>query len=217
MGPRPICPRFYAMLCRDGRPRWLPGAAFDYYQAIWARFLADGLGHVLLADVEGVPVAGLFLFRYGPTAWYFYGASTATEPRSDAQPRASVGGDALGEGCRLHALRLVGCAGRARRERPHVGRLPVQAGVRRRVHTMDRRVGLSDQPVGYWAYTVAMPKCWIGCGDVGSRMRRTTTPCLRPYVMSDLYGLGSLDSHPLSSSLYLFVRTKIRIAGSHHP
>jgi len=30
--------------------------------------MADGLGHVLLAQVEGTPVAGLFLFRYGPAA-----------------------------------------------------------------------------------------------------------------------------------------------------
>ena len=70
-------PAFYAMYAETGGRDGFLVRPFDYYRAIWERFLADGLGHVLLAEVEGAPVAGLFLFRFGPTAWYFYGASTA--------------------------------------------------------------------------------------------------------------------------------------------
>ena len=70
-------PAFYAMYAETGRRDGFLVRPFDYYRAIWERFLADGLGYVLLAEVEGAPVAGLFIFRFGPTAWYFYGASTA--------------------------------------------------------------------------------------------------------------------------------------------
>ena len=58
---------------RDGfliRPR-------DYYLRVMSRLQGHDLGQLLLAWVEDQPVAGLFLFRFGPTAWYFYGASGA--------------------------------------------------------------------------------------------------------------------------------------------
>ena len=57
---------------RDGfliRPR-------DYYLRVMDRLQSHGLGQLFLAQVDGEPVAGLFLFRFGPTAWYFYGASS---------------------------------------------------------------------------------------------------------------------------------------------
>ncbi len=70
-------PTFYAMYGETGRRDGFLVRPFAYYRAIWAPFMAAGLAHLLLAEVEGGPVAGLILFRYGPTAWYFYGASTA--------------------------------------------------------------------------------------------------------------------------------------------
>ncbi|MCP4167151.1 MAG: peptidoglycan bridge formation glycyltransferase FemA/FemB family protein [Chloroflexi bacterium] len=48
----------------------------DYYQTVMPRMQGNGLGQLLLAEVEGEAVAGLFLFRLGATAWYFYGASS---------------------------------------------------------------------------------------------------------------------------------------------
>lgn len=68
---------FYAMYAETGARDGFLVRPFDYYRAIWERFLADGLGHILLAEVAKTPLAGLFLFRFGPTAWYFYGASTS--------------------------------------------------------------------------------------------------------------------------------------------
>jgi lipid II:glycine glycyltransferase (peptidoglycan interpeptide bridge formation enzyme) len=70
-------PAFYAMYAETGGRDGFLVRPFDYYRTIWGRFLADNLGHVLLAEVEGKAVAGLFLFRFGPSAWYFYGASTS--------------------------------------------------------------------------------------------------------------------------------------------
>jgi lipid II:glycine glycyltransferase (peptidoglycan interpeptide bridge formation enzyme) len=47
----------------------------SYYQTAWGRFLQAGLGDVLIAEVEGEPVSALVLYRFGGTAWYFYGMS----------------------------------------------------------------------------------------------------------------------------------------------
>jgi lipid II:glycine glycyltransferase (peptidoglycan interpeptide bridge formation enzyme) len=70
-------PAFYRMYVETGARDGFLVRPYDYYRQVWERFLADGLAHVLLADVESQPIAGLILFRFGPTAWYFYGASTA--------------------------------------------------------------------------------------------------------------------------------------------
>lgn len=70
-------PAFYAMYVETGQRDGFLVRPFAYYRAIWERFLSEGLAHLLLAEVAGAPVAGLILFRFGPTAWYFYGASTS--------------------------------------------------------------------------------------------------------------------------------------------
>jgi len=65
--------RLYAETAqRDGfliRPR-------PYYLRVMQRLQGAGLGQLLLATVEEQAIAGVFLFRFGPTAWYFYGASS---------------------------------------------------------------------------------------------------------------------------------------------
>jgi len=57
---------------RDGfiiRPR-------AYYLDVWTQFLQADRAHLLLAEVEGEPIAGLMLFHFAQTAWYMYGASS---------------------------------------------------------------------------------------------------------------------------------------------
>ena len=46
-------PAFYAMYAETGGRDGFLVRPFDYYRAIWERFLADGMGHVLLAEVDG--------------------------------------------------------------------------------------------------------------------------------------------------------------------
>ncbi|MCB0076745.1 MAG: peptidoglycan bridge formation glycyltransferase FemA/FemB family protein [Anaerolineales bacterium] len=67
---------FYEMYretaARDGfliRPR-------AYYLDLWRALDRQSMSHLLIAAKEGTPVAGLILFTFGETAWYFYGAST---------------------------------------------------------------------------------------------------------------------------------------------
>lgn len=46
-----------------------------YYRDVWSVFLGNGQADLLLAQVNGEPVAGLVLFSFGRRAWYLYGAS----------------------------------------------------------------------------------------------------------------------------------------------
>ena len=48
----------------------------DYYRFVWETFIASGNAEPLIAEVDGQPVAGLFLFWFSRRAWYLYGMST---------------------------------------------------------------------------------------------------------------------------------------------
>lgn len=47
----------------------------EYYLSLWSSFLEAGLAVPLTAYVDSEPVAGLILFYFQKTAWYFYGMS----------------------------------------------------------------------------------------------------------------------------------------------
>jgi lipid II:glycine glycyltransferase (peptidoglycan interpeptide bridge formation enzyme) len=49
-----------------------------YYLDAWGLPLRSGRAQAFLAEVDGAPVAGLILFHFGTTAWYFYGMSRET-------------------------------------------------------------------------------------------------------------------------------------------
>jgi peptidoglycan pentaglycine glycine transferase (the first glycine) len=46
-----------------------------YYQAVWQAFFKAGLAEPLIAEVEGEPVGGAVIFRFGGRAWYMHGMS----------------------------------------------------------------------------------------------------------------------------------------------
>ncbi|MDW7992506.1 MAG: peptidoglycan bridge formation glycyltransferase FemA/FemB family protein [Anaerolineae bacterium] len=46
-----------------------------YYERAYRLFVPSGRAALLMAEVEGEPVAGLMVFALPPRAWYFYGAS----------------------------------------------------------------------------------------------------------------------------------------------
>jgi peptidoglycan pentaglycine glycine transferase (the first glycine) len=49
----------------------------DYYLSLWKDFISAGMAEPLLAEVDGEPVAGVIIFRFGGRAWYMYGMSRA--------------------------------------------------------------------------------------------------------------------------------------------
>ncbi len=64
--------RLYAETAlRDGFAMRSPA----YYGDAWGSFIAEGMAQPLLAEIEGQPVAGLVVFKFGATAWYLYGMS----------------------------------------------------------------------------------------------------------------------------------------------
>jgi lipid II:glycine glycyltransferase (peptidoglycan interpeptide bridge formation enzyme) len=46
-----------------------------YYHDVWGTFGSAGLAQPLVAELDGEPIAGLIVFRYGRTAYYLYGMS----------------------------------------------------------------------------------------------------------------------------------------------
>ena len=47
-----------------------------YYLDVWGGFMRQGLAQAFVAERAGAALAGLVLYRFGPTAWYLYGMST---------------------------------------------------------------------------------------------------------------------------------------------
>ena len=52
----------------------------DYLEAVWATFAADDRGRLYFARYGDEVVAGAFIARYGPNAWYKDGGSTRNHP-----------------------------------------------------------------------------------------------------------------------------------------
>lgn len=74
-------PIFYGMYSETSQRDDFIIRPLDYYRRVWETFLRAEMAHLLLAEVESEPVAGLLLFRFARTAWYMYGASTGRHRR----------------------------------------------------------------------------------------------------------------------------------------
>ncbi len=139
---------------RDGfviRPR-------EYYRAVWGTFIEAGMGHPLLAEVEGEPVAMVFVVHFGRRAWYVYGASRAVH--REKMPNHLLQWEAM-----LLARRL-GCMVYDMWGAPEVlDESDPLWGVYRFKRGFGgefvRHIGAWDypvSPVGYRLYTLAMPR-----------------------------------------------------------
>lgn len=104
---------FYDLYAETGRRDGFLIRPLDYYQTTWQTFLTaqsqpnnPAGGALLLAEHEDeqIPLAGLFLFRYGQRAWYFYGASS--ERRRRDMPNYLLQWEAmhwaLSQGCTIY-------------------------------------------------------------------------------------------------------------------
>ena len=56
----------------------------DYYLNTWTAFLDAGMAKILVAEIEGQPIAALILFHFNGTSRYMYGMST--EQSRDLMP-----------------------------------------------------------------------------------------------------------------------------------
>ena len=149
---------FYAMYVETGQRDGFLVRPFAYYRAIWERFLAEGLAHLLLAEVGGAPVAGLILFRFGRTAWYFYGASTSQS--RELMPNYALQWAALrwakAAGCTRYDW--WGAPGVLEESDPMWGVFRFKQGFGGEFMPHIGAWDFATNRVAYWAYTTAMPK-----------------------------------------------------------
>jgi lipid II:glycine glycyltransferase (peptidoglycan interpeptide bridge formation enzyme) len=68
-------PTFHALTAATGARDRFGIHATAYYEAAYGLFVPQGWARLLLAEVEGEPVAAVMVFALPPRAWYFYGAS----------------------------------------------------------------------------------------------------------------------------------------------
>ena len=78
----------------------------EYYMDVWNLFSQHEMATAFIAEVEGEPVSGLFLFFIGKSAWYFYGMST--NKHKEKMPNYLLQWEAMrfakGRGCMVYDL-----------------------------------------------------------------------------------------------------------------
>ena len=149
---------FYEMYDETGRRDGFIVRPFEYYRHIWETFIEASMGHLLLAEVEGEPIAGLILFRFGHTAWYMYGASTNRHRRF--MPNHLLQWEAIRwaklQGCRTYDW--WGAPDVLDESDPMWGVYRFKAGFG---GEFAPHIGAWDFPVSrfrYWVYAVVMPR-----------------------------------------------------------
>ncbi|HEY4690842.1 MAG TPA: peptidoglycan bridge formation glycyltransferase FemA/FemB family protein [Anaerolineae bacterium] len=129
-----------------------------YYHDAWSSFVEAGLAQPFIAEVEGEPVAGLVLFRFGSRAWYMYGMSR--DAHRDKMPNHLLQWEAIrwmkAHGCSVYDW--WGAPDELSESDPMWGvyRFKEGFGGAFTVH-----IGAHDFPASkfwYWMYTVAMPR-----------------------------------------------------------
>jgi peptidoglycan pentaglycine glycine transferase (the first glycine) len=79
---------------------------FEYYERVWTSFIRAGMAEALIAEVTGVPVAGLILFWFAGKAWFLYGMSRGEH--RDKMPNYLLQWEAMQRakayGCRVYDL-----------------------------------------------------------------------------------------------------------------
>ncbi len=128
-----------------------------YYRTVWQIFTQQEMAEALIAEVEGVPVAGLFLFYFAGKAWYLYGMSR--ELHRDKMPNYLLQWEAMlkaqDKGCKLYDL--WGAPNRFDESDPLWGVYRFKAGLGGRVV---RTLGAWDFPAHpslYRLYTHTLP------------------------------------------------------------
>jgi peptidoglycan pentaglycine glycine transferase (the first glycine) len=78
----------------------------EYYEDLWRTFLKAGLAEALIAEVEGQPVAALWLFLFERRGWYLFGMST--DAHRDKMPNYILQWEAIrrakAAGCTMYDL-----------------------------------------------------------------------------------------------------------------
>jgi len=97
---------FSALMQQTGKRDGFGTHTEAYYRRAWELFAPSGQAALLLAELEGQPVAGLMVFALGSKSWYLFGASS-DEHRS-AMPTYAIQWQAIrwakARGCTTYDL-----------------------------------------------------------------------------------------------------------------
>lgn len=120
-----------------------------YYRMVWEIFFDHGLAEGLIAEVNGDPVAGAIIFRFGNRAWYLYGMSF--EEHREKMPSYLIQWEAMRRakqaGCLVYDM--WGAPDRFNQDDPLWGVFRFKTGFGGRV---ELGIGAWDYPSNSWLY-----------------------------------------------------------------
>jgi lipid II:glycine glycyltransferase (peptidoglycan interpeptide bridge formation enzyme) len=103
------CRAFHRLLWAAGRSKGFPVRGLGFHEALWRHCVRPGFGEYLFAEQEGRLLAAIQVLRFGPRAWYMYGAST--EEDRNLMPTYLLQWEAIcrawAAGCRCYDMRGV--------------------------------------------------------------------------------------------------------------
>ena len=130
----------------------------DYYADAWGSFHRAGLAQPFLATVEGEPVAGLVVYRFGKRAWFLFGMSR--DLHREWMPSYLLQWEAMrwaqGQGC--EAYDLWGAPERLDPTDPLWGVYRFKEGFGARLVQGVGAWDYSVRPRLYWFYTALLPR-----------------------------------------------------------
>jgi peptidoglycan pentaglycine glycine transferase (the first glycine) len=129
-----------------------------YYFDVWGTLFQKGMAQVFVAEVEGMPTAGLILFRFGKTAYYMYGMSKASH--REKMPNYLLQWEAIrwAKNAHCNAYDFWGAPDRQDPQDPMWGVYRFKAGFGAR---LVQTIGAWDypaRPVLYWLYHAVLPR-----------------------------------------------------------
>src|SRR5690606_12521185 len=80
--------RLYEIYATTGTRQGFIVRPLEYYLNLWQSFQKAGLAHILVAEHNDSILAGIVLFHFGQTVWYFYGMSS--NEHRDLQPNYAL-------------------------------------------------------------------------------------------------------------------------------
>jgi peptidoglycan pentaglycine glycine transferase (the first glycine) len=130
----------------------------DYYLSLWRDFITAGMAEPLLAEVDGEPVAGVIIFRFGGRAWYMFGMSR--EAHREKMPNYLLQWEAMvrakQEGCVSYDL--WGAPDEFDEKDPLWGVFRFKAGLGAEVVRFIGAWDLPLNPLMYRTYTQLLPR-----------------------------------------------------------
>jgi lipid II:glycine glycyltransferase (peptidoglycan interpeptide bridge formation enzyme) len=148
----------YRMYAETSRRDGFVIRAREYYSQAWRSFTERGLAQPLIAEVDGEPVAGQVIYRYGKTGWYLYGMST--DRHREKMPNHLLHWEAIRwareQGCETYDF--VGAPDELSEHDPMWGVYRFKLGFGGRLVETIGEWDYPIKPAAYWAYQRLLPQ-----------------------------------------------------------